>query len=200
MDGVSDASATPGLPPWTTRRRFTVADYHRIAAAGVFGEDDPLELIEGEIVEMSAVGGRHIGAVIALHRLLFVAAADRFVLSVQNPLRLSNRSEPDPDLVLLRPRADRYAGENPPLVEDALLVVEVAESSLQYDSQVKRPLYARHGVPELWIVDLADAVIEVCRKPVDGRYAEVRRRPRGESVEALALPGISIAVADVLPS
>jgi Uma2 family endonuclease len=166
---------------------------------GILHEDDPFELIEGEIIEMSAIGGPHIGAVMALARSLTFASGDKFFVSAQNPLRLDNRNEPEPDVVLLRPRADSYHGKAPPLAADALLVIEVADSSLRYDQEVKLPLYARHDVAEVWIVDLAAGEIALCRAPVDGAYTDVRRASRGETVAPLALPDARIAVADVVP-
>lgn len=174
-------------------------DYHRLAEAGILAENDRVELIEGELIEMAAVSGPHIGVVINLLRLLTAAAAGRFEVSPQSPVRLGDHSEPEPDVALLRPRADRYLGGEPPLAADILLLIEVADSSLRYDRAVKLPLYARHGVPEVWIVDLAGGTVAVHRGPTADGYASVETIARDASVEPLALPGVRLAVAEFLP-
>jgi Uma2 family endonuclease len=199
MDGVIEAPAVWRVPAWAKLRYFDVVEYHRMGEIGILHEDDPFELIEGEIIEMNAIGGPHIGAVIALNRLSTARVPDDVLVSPQNPLRLDDRNEPDPDLVLLRPRADDYRSNSPPLAEDALLVIEVADSNLRYDTEIKLPLYARRGVAEVWIVDLAAGQIALYRAPVDGAYTDMTRAGRGETVAALALPGVGIAVSDVMP-
>ncbi|GIX47745.1 MAG: hypothetical protein KatS3mg131_1956 [Candidatus Tectimicrobiota bacterium] len=137
------------------KRRFTVAEYHKLAEAGILSEDERVELIEGEIVAMAPIGSRHAGAVKRLlDQFIPLQAARRVLLSVQDPIRLGEHSEPQPDVALLRPRPDFYAAEHPG-PEEVLLVVEVAETSAEYDREVKVPLYARFGVPEVWLVDLA---------------------------------------------
>jgi Uma2 family endonuclease len=195
MDTIIDRMAAPS---WAARKIFDVTDYHRMASAGVFAETGRYELIEGEIIEMAAIGGPHIWAVIALHRLLFLAAADRFVISVQNSLRLGNLSEPEPDIAVLRPRGSRNDIDTPPSIADVALVVEVADTSLQYDRAVKGPLYAGYGVPEYWIVDLTAAAIEVHRNLENGAYASIARLGLSEHVEPACLPGTRILVADVI--
>jgi Uma2 family endonuclease len=137
------------------RWHFTVADYHRMGETGILGAGDRVELIEGEIVAMPPIGSPHGGRVNRLNRLLSAALGDRAVLSPQNPIVLGEHSEPEPDLAVLRPRADFYT-ESHPQAADALLLIEVADSSIAYDLQVKVPLYARHGIPEVWVVDIPD--------------------------------------------
>jgi len=199
MDGMSEALAVSRVPPWARRRLFDVAEYHRMGEIGILHEDDPFELIEGELIEMHAIGCPHVGAVMALTRHFVLAASDRAMVSVQNPLRLDFRNELEPDVVLLPLRADGYRAEPLPTGADALLVIEVADSSLRYDTEVKLPLYARHGVAEVWIVDLAAGEIALCRTPTDGAYTNVRRAHRGETIAPLALPDARITVADVVP-
>jgi Uma2 family endonuclease len=198
MDGIAETSA-PAIPARPSRRRFDVTEFHRMAEVGIFTDDARLELIDGEIIDMHAIGGPHIRAAIVLNRLLVLAAGARFIVSTQNSLRLDSTSAPEPDLVLLSPRAAHRPCELPPLAEDALLVIEVSHSSLRYDREIKLPLYARHGIPEVWIVDLAAGEIEVCRAPADGAYTDVTRAGRGETVSPLALPEARISVADVVP-
>ncbi len=183
--------------PWVARRPFTVAEYHRMGEAGILSEADRVELIEGELVAMSPVGSRHVGTVHALNRLLSRAVGDRGLVSVQSPIRLDDRSEPEPDVAVLKPRADDYrtALPGPP---DVLLVIEVSDSTLAYDRAVKAPLYAAHGFSELWIVDLVGQKIEVHRRPEEGRYMDVSRVGAGGTLEPVLLPGVLVLVAAVL--
>ena len=179
------------------RHRFSVDDYHRMAQAGILDEDDRVELIDGEIVQMAPMGSRHAAQVRRLQRLLQSAVGGRASLSVQCPVRLGEYSEPEPDLALLRPREDDYASAHPG-PEDVLLVVEVADSSAEYDRQVKAPLYARHGIGELWLIDLERGQVEVCRRPGPEGYAEVVVVGPGDVLSPLALPDISLPVAEML--
>ena len=134
-----------------TRWRFTVHDYHRMGEAGILHEDDRVELIEGELVEMAAIGTRHFSCVNGLTRMLVRGVGDEAIVSVQNPVRLDEHSEPQPDLTVLRMRDYR---ESLPVPEDVLLLIEVSDPTLAYDRGVKLPLYARSGIREVWIVDL----------------------------------------------
>src|SRR5438034_1622223 len=147
-----------------TRRLFTVDDYHRMTDAGILLEDDRVELIEGELIEMAAIGNRHNAAVDRLTELFVERLQRRAIVRVQGSVRLNDRNEPQPDLVILRRRPDFY--ENAPAGPgDALLVIEVADSSLDFDLEIKAPLYARTGLPEFWIVDLEDRNVRVFREP-----------------------------------
>jgi Uma2 family endonuclease len=179
------------------RRLFTVAEYHKMAEAGILSEDDRVELLEGEIVAMSPIGSRHAGLVNRLNRLFSQRAGDQVVVSVQNPVRLGGYSEPQPDLALLRPRADFYTSSHPG-PEDVLLAVEVAETSAAVDREVKVPLYARFGVPEVWLVDLAEDLVEVFREPSAEGYREVLVLRRGESLAPALLPDLLVPVDAVL--
>ena len=179
------------------KRLFTVAEYHRMAEAGILGEDDRVELIEGEIVKMAPIGIRHAACVRRLNRVFSGRVGERAIVDVQNPVRLGGHSEPQPDVVLLRPRADLY-GVSHPGPEDVLLIVEVAETSAEDDRAVKVPLYARSGIPEVWLVDLAEGQIEVFRHPSPQGYQEVRTVRRGEALAPLTLPEIGLAVDAVL--
>ena len=190
---------SPGLlsrNPWVERRPLTVVDYHRMGEAGILSEADRVELIEGELVVMSPVGSRHVDTVNALTRLLVSAVGDRGLVSVQNPIRLDDRSEPEPDVAVLRPRADDYRAALP-TPPDILLVIEVSDSTLAYDRAVKAPLYAVHGLPEMWIVDLVGRKVEVHRKPAGGLYTDVSRVGAGDTLEPVLL-GMSVPVAGVL--
>jgi Uma2 family endonuclease len=179
------------------RRRFTREEYHRMAEAGILHEDDRVELIEGEIVQMTPIGRRHAACVAELNRLLVPAVGQRALLWPQNPITLPNETEPQPDIVLLRPRRDRYLADDAH-PDDVLLLVEVADTSQRYDRLVKLPLYGRAGVPEVWIVDLPGEVIEVYRRPTPAGYAQVERVGRGSTVAPAAFPDILLPVDVIL--
>lgn len=179
------------------RRRFTVDEYHRMGQAGILSEDDRVELIEGEIVEMTPIGARHAACVNRLNRLLTSLLGQQAIVSVQNPILLEPHSEPQPDLALLRPRPDFYAQAHAG-PEDGLLVVEVADSAGDYDRTVKNPLYARAGIPQAWLVDLQDECVEVYTGAAPQGYRNVRRAGRGQTVSIGAFPGPSLAVDQIL--
>jgi Uma2 family endonuclease len=168
------------------KHRFTVEEYHKMGEAGIFSEDDRVELVGGEIVEMAPIGDRHVECVIRLNRLLnrwlilespsgFEGAA----VSVQNPVALFADGEPQPDVALLRDRGGKTGVPDP---EDVIFVVEVADTSLEYDRMVKLPLYARAGIPEAWLVDLRHDIVEVHADPGARGYGAVVRTGRGERV------------------
>jgi len=177
------------------RRRFTVHDYHRMGEAGILHEDDRVELIEGEIVEMAAIGTRHFTCVNQLTRLLVRGVGDAAIVSVQNPVRLDEHTEPQPDLTVLRVRDYR---ESLPMPEDVLLLIEVSDTTLAYDRGVKLPLYARAAIREVWIVDLPGEVIERHTDPSGGGYQHVERARHQETLESVALPGLALRVNSVL--
>lgn len=179
------------------KHRFTVEEYHRMGAAGIFSEDDRVELIEGEIVEMSPIGSRHAACVDRLNHLFSQRAGERTIVRVQNPIRLSGHSEPQPDLALLRPRLNFYAHAHPS-PEDVLLVVEVAETLADYDREVKVPLSARAGIPEVWLAELDAEKIEVYRQPGPHGYQEVQTVRRGQQLFPQAFPELALASDDIL--
>ncbi len=178
-----------------TRYRFSVAEYHQMVEAGVFNEDDPVELIEGEIVEMAPIGSRHAACVKKLNQLFTNALGERVIVSVQDPIGIAN-SEPEPDLALLRPR-DHFYAERHPGPEDVLLVVEVADSSLEYDRQVKMPLYARSNIPEAWLVDLGNDEVVIYREPSPKGYGSMQTYSAGDEVSVSGFD-LTVRVADVL--
>ena len=181
------------------RYLFTVDEYYKMAEAGIFHEDDRIELLEGEIVNMAAIGSRHAASVARFTQAFVVRLAGRAIVWVQNPVRLGERSEPQPDLALLIPRPDFYANAHP-TPGDVLLLVEVAQTSEEYDRGIKMPLYARYGIVEVWLVDLSAEAIEVYRSPGPDGYADVRRVGRGESLSVQALPDVALEVNEVLGS
>ena len=177
--------------------RFDVDDYYRMAEVGVLGPEDLVELIEGRVLDSQRETSLHSGTLIHLTQLVSHLVADDVVIaSIRNPLRLDRYNEPVPDLKLLRPRADFYC-KGHPTATDVLLLVEVADSSLAYDRGPKLALYARHGVPEVWLVDLVGRAVEICREPGPGGYAERRRLSEGLATPTL-VPGPAIDVAALL--
>ncbi len=178
-----------------TRRRFTVHEYHRMGEAGILHEDDRVELIEGEIIEMAAIGTRHFSCVNGLTRLLVRGVGDAAIVSVQNPVRLDEHTEPQPDLAVLRTRDYRRSLPGP---EDVLLLIEVSDTTLPYDRGVKLPLYARAGIREVWVVDLASEVLELYTDPSGDGYRSSKQARRGETVESTALPELALRVDTIL--
>lgn len=168
-----------------------------MAEAGIFHEDDRVELIEGKIIQMAAIGSRHAACVKRLNKLLVREVGDSGVVGAQDPVVLPDISEPEPDLTVLRPRDDFYAAGHP-VPEDVLLLIEVSDTSLEYDRDVKVPLYARAGIPEVWIMNLANEKMHVYSQPADGFYRDTRPLGRGGSVSPQALPDLVVSVEDVL--
>lgn len=179
-----------------TRRRFTADEYQAMGRAGILREDDRVELIDGEVLAMSPIGPPHIGAVNRLTRLFSRCAGDEAVVQVQGTVRLDMHSEPQPDLVLLRPRADFYstALAGP---ADVLLAIEVAQSSLGYDRGIKADLYARRGIVEYWIVDLNGGVLTRYSEPAYGRYRTVEAVPSDIPFAPRLLPSCVVTTHDV---
>lgn len=175
------------------KRFFNAAEYYRMAEAGVLSPDDRVELIEGEIVRMSPVGSRHAACVRRLDALLNREAGHVAQVSVQSPIRLSDFSEPQPDIALLIPRNDFYANAHP-IPADVLLIIEVSETSVEYDRGIKLPLYARAGIPQVLIVNMPGEIIENYSEPANGAYQKFMRAQRGESVDILLFPTISVPV------
>jgi len=181
-------------PELLQRHRLTVAEYYRMAEAGVLAPDARVELIEGEIVDTAPMRSRHASAVGRLNILLSRAVGEEALVWCQLPLRLSDASEPEPDLMLLRPRDDFYAGAHPGPA-DVLLLVEVSESSVRYDREVKVPLYARHGIAEVWVVDLDAGVMRFFRRPAGGAYTDITASETPRTVSPQALPGVTVDLA-----
>lgn len=179
------------------RRHFTVAEYHRMAEAGIFSEDDRLELIEGEILKMSPIGSLHASCVKRLNKLLGNLVGQSAIVSVQDPVQLNDFSEPEPDIALLRPRDDFYAQAHPGAA-DVLLIIEIADSSVEYDRNIKLPTYAHSGIPEVLIANLAADTVEAYSDPVNGSYQHTRLYKRGETFSPQMLPGIAIKISDIL--
>lgn len=179
------------------RKRFTVVEYQQMADTGILSEDDRLELLEGEIVKMAALGPQHAACVDRLTQRLPLLVQGRAIVRVQNPIRIAEHSQPQPDVTLLQPRDDFYAGGHPE-PEDVLLLIEVSESSLAYDRDVKLPLYAAAGIVEVWLVALQLQVVEVYRAPSENGYGEKRTMRRGDTLSPLHLPDVVLRVNEMI--
>ena len=189
--------ALPPLSPEIPRRLLTIEEYECMGAAGILHEDEHVELIEGVLVQMAAVGDEHVGCVIRLTDWFATRVAGRALVSVQNPIRLPPGTEPEPDLVLVRRRTGTYRG-GVPGPEDILLVVEVADTSLVYDRDVKAPRYAAAGIPETWIVDLTGERVLVYRGPGADGYGQLSTVLRGGTLSPAAFPDLALPVDDLL--
>jgi Uma2 family endonuclease len=177
-------------PHW----KLTVEEYHRMGEVGILHEDDRIELIEGELIEMSPIGCFHAGVGSRISDWLMRRLTGQAIPWTQNPIHLSRDSEPQPDFALLRYRPDYYT-KSLPTAADVLLVVEIADSSVRYDREIKAPLYARHGIPEYWLIDVPARGIEVYSEPdtEKGCYRDVRMVAEG----LLAPRGFPDAALDV---
>ena len=179
------------------KRLFTVEEYHRIFHSGVFADSERVELIRGKIIKMSPIGRRHAACVIRSADVLTRKLGDQVLLSSQNPLALDNTSEPEPDLMLLKRKADCYESGHPK-PEDVFLLIEVADSTVDSDRELKIPLYAEDGITEVWLVDINKACIEVYRYPTTLGYTSIQRFYRGQNLSILAFPDVSITVDEIL--
>ena len=178
-------------------RTFTVSEYHRLAHHGILQENDRVELLDGRIYEMNPIGSRHAQCVRRLTALLVLKVTPKALVSIQNPVRLDDRSEPEPDVALLEPK--EVYGSRHPRPDDVLLLIEVADTTLDFDRDVKPLLYARAGVRELWVLALEEERVHVYRRPGANGYAEHAVVERGAALDITALPEVgAIAVADML--
>jgi Uma2 family endonuclease len=184
-------------PAVLQRHRLTVDEYYRMAEAGVLAPDAHVELIEGEVVDMAPMKSRHASVVARVLAKLQRAVGDKALVWCQLPLHLGPQSEPEPDLMLLRPRADFYAHAHPS-ADDVLLLIEVSDSTLDYDRGVKVPLYARHRVAEVWIVDLDTNVVRFFRHGDGQAYTDITASETPRATPVAALPGITIDLAGLL--
>jgi Uma2 family endonuclease len=179
------------------RHRFSVEDYHSMVAIGVLKEDERMELIEGEVVEMSPIGKLHASCVKRLNALFASRLNQQAIISIQDPVQANSFSEPQPDVALLKYREDFYAARHP-RPKDILLVIEVADSTIDYDREVKIPLYARAKIPQAVIVNLSSGTVEVYTKPFREKYTESRELQRGQELTIQKLPTLRLTVDEIL--
>ena len=179
------------------RRQFTVKEYHQMVEAGILTENDRVELIAGEIIKMSPIGLRHAAYLRRLDMIFNDLLRGKVIVDTQNPINLSDDSEPEPDLVLLRLRDDFYEAKHPQ-PEDILLLIEVADSTIKYDREIKIPLYAENGISEAWLIDINQQLIEVYRQAEGNSYQNMRQFFRGDSLTIEAFDEINLTVDEIL--
>lgn len=182
-----------------TKRRFNVDEYYKLAEAGILDKYDRVELVGGEIIEMAPIGSYHNGSVNALTRVFARSVPDDVIVQVQGPLKVDDSTMFQPDLAILRPRDDDYF-ESHPTPEDVLLIIEVSDSTVAYDRNVKLPKCAQAGIPEVWQVNLPNSFIDrfVDPDPATGRYRSVMRHSGGQSIVPTHLSEVAVEVSDIL--
>ncbi|HIK12370.1 MAG TPA: Uma2 family endonuclease [Oscillatoriaceae cyanobacterium M33_DOE_052] len=179
------------------KRLFTVEEYHLMAETGILKEDDRLELIRGELVKMSPIGTRHAACVKRLNQILSQKLGKLVIIGIQDPIRLNDNSEPQPDLALLQPRADFYATAHPQ-PGDILLLIEVADTTADFDREVKIPLYAQNQITEVWLVDITAQTLAVFREPTPTGYRYQQQLTMGDKVAMAVFPDLEIGVAEFM--
>ncbi len=187
---------TPTSTP--TRHRFTVAEYYAMADAGIFSKDDRVELLDGDIINMPPIGDWHQASIDFYTNILPQILQGQAIVRVQGPTRLSDESEPQPDVMLLKWREDYYQGGHPS-PEDVLLLIEVSDTTIEYDRTAKLSAYARAGIPEVWIVSREDRRIESYTEPSEGTYSSVRHIGPADTISPQAFPDITLEVGRFFP-
>ncbi len=200
--GINDMASTAPLGALQTpefsslRHRLTVSDYHKMGAAGILSEATRVELIEGALIDMAPIGIQHAGKIKRIIRLFAQAIGERAIIDAQNPVILDNYSEPRPDITLLRSSPDFYETAHP-RPEDVLLLIEVADTAVRYDREVKIPLYARSRIAEAWLLDLPQQQLEIYLEPSIDGYRKILRPGPDERITLSQLPETMIQVADL---
>lgn len=180
-----------------TQHRFSVKDYYRMAETGVLRPDARVELLDGKIIDMSPIGSPHAGTVKRLIRIFSKVDNERWTISAQDPLHLDDHSEPEPDVMLLKPTADDYVSRHPE-PDEVFLLIEVSDVSLDYDREEKLPIYGRAGIQEVWIVNLNEAVVEIYHEPNFTGYGNKTVLRPGQQAKPLAFPDVAVDVTELL--
>ncbi|MDF5738233.1 MULTISPECIES: Uma2 family endonuclease [unclassified Nostoc] len=178
------------------RRKFTVEQYHKMVDSGILTEDDRVELIRGEIIEMSPIGTKHAACVKRLNKLLSQKLWDRVLIAIQDPVELNDNSEPQPDVALLKPRDDFYATAHPQ-PQDIFLLIEVSDSTVMYDREEKIPLYAQANIIEVWLVDINEQIVEVYQQPTAAGYQLMQKFTSGQTLSIPGFSGVNITVNEI---
>jgi Uma2 family endonuclease len=176
---------------------ISVDEYERMGEAGIFHPDVRLELLEGAIYEMPPIGSPHAACVTILHQLLTLKYAGKLIIISQNPVRLDDFSEPQPDVALLRWRDDFYRHDHP-TPDDVFLIIEVADSTVETDRTYKVPLYAKAGIAEVWLVNLPEEQVELFASPANGEYQSTQTFKRADAVQSQTIKDLAINVSDML--
>ncbi|WGV24634.1 Uma2 family endonuclease [Halotia branconii] len=178
------------------RRKFTVEQYQKMIESGILTEDDRVELIRGEIIEMSPIGTKHAACVNRMINLLVQLLGKRVIVAAQNPVALNDNSQPQPDVALLKPRDDFYATAHPQ-PQDIFLLIEVADSTIEYDREEKIPLYAQANIIEVWLVDINEEIVEVYQQPTAAGYQLMQKFASSQTLSLPAFPDVNITVNEI---
>jgi Uma2 family endonuclease len=182
--------------PQKVALRFTVDEYYKLIDLGMLHDYEKAEIIDGELIRKMPIGDRHAAVVNKLSKLLIKNVSDEILVSIQNPIRLADYHEPEPDFVLAD--LSKYDGKRHPQPKETLVVIEVSDSTLKYDRETKLSLYAESEIPEIWIVNLPKNIIEIHRKPSNGVYQLVNIYKRSETVKSATVPNLAIEVDKIL--
>lgn len=188
-----------GAPLTLPRHKLSIEDFHQMGRVGILREGSRVELIDGELIDMAPIGSLHASVVSTLSMFFSRHVGELAIVSTQNPLSLPPDNEPQPDLALLKPRTDRYR-DALPTAADVLLVIEVAHTTADYDREIKLPLYARHAVPEVWLIDLQSGTFEMYREPTRKGYRKLLRPDRGETIAPALLSAVQLPLRDIWPA
>lgn len=176
-------------------RKFTVNEYEKMGETGILTSEDKVELIKGEIIKMSPIGLKHLATVNRLNKFFYFNFPEMIIVGVQNSIELNDNSQPEPDVVLLKYRQDFYQKKRPS-VEDILLLIEVSDSSLKYDQEIKLPLYAENNIEEVWLINLIDDCVEVYRNPKGKKYQQINILDQENTISCVAFSEITINISD----
>ena len=177
--------------------RFNVKEYHRLIESNILHEDDRVELVEGRIIDMTPIGSKHAACVSRLNELFSEKLQKRAIVNIQNPVSLTEYSEPEPDITIIKRRPDFYA-EQLPQPEDVLLIIEVADSSLEYDCETKIPLYAKANIKEVWLVNLIENIVQIYNEPTPEGYNIMMKRRYNQKISPGNFPDITLTVSGIL--
>lgn len=177
--------------------RFNIEEYHRLIESNILHEDDRVELIEGRIVAMTPIGSKHAACVSRLNEIFSEKLQKRAIVNIQNPVRLTEYSEPEPDIAIIKRRPDFYA-EQLPQPEEVLLIMEVSDSSLDYDCETKIPLYAKANIQEVWLVNLIENILQIYNEPTPEGYNIMLKRRYNQKISPGNFPDITLTVSEIL--
>lgn len=178
-------------------KRFRVKEFRKMTEAGILPEESGWEIIDGYLIDKMTIGSKHASIVKKLNKILSVSLGDRAIVSVQDPVQIDDYNEPEPDIALLKPREDFYAGGHP-TAKDVVLIIEVSDANITYDREVKTALYADAGFAEVWLVNLKDDTIEQYSELKSGRYHSVKIVEKGDSISSNAIENLSLGVDEIL--
>ena len=185
------------LHPPLERKKFRSDQVQQMVKVGILPEESGWELINGEIIHRMTIGSRHASVVKRLNRFLISLFGDKFIVGVQDPIHIDEHNDPEPDISLLKPRDDFYESEHP-TPRDVLLVMEVSDSTLEYDQEIKKNLYAKAGIAEFWLINLIDNTIERYSEPANGRYFQMSIFDYGNTTQSTVIENLQVEVSEII--